>query len=62
MESYLNLFDSQNNKIYLFDENLKSIKGFPISSEENADFIFDKKRIGFSLKIDSKKIIYQSIK
>ena len=61
-KSYLNLFDSQNNKIYLFDENLKSIKGFPISSEENADFIFDKKRIGFSLKIDSKKIIYQSIK
>ena len=61
-KSYLNLFDSENNKIYLFDENLKSIKGFPISSEENADFIFDKKRIGFSLKIDSKKIIYQSIK
>ncbi len=61
-KSYLNLFDSQNNKIYLFDENLKSIKGFPISSEENADFIFDKKRIGFSLKIDGKKIIYQSVK
>ena len=61
-KSYLNLFDSQNNKIYLFDENLKSIKGFPISSEENAYFIFDKKRIGFSLKIDSKKIIYQSVK
>ena len=29
-KSYLNLIDSQNKKRYLFDEHLKSLRGFPI--------------------------------
>ncbi len=57
--SYINIFDSQNNKIYLFDNNLNIIKGFPILSKSNADFIFDKSGIGFSIKTTNNKIKYQ---
>ena len=41
-KSFINIFDSQNNKIYLFDNELNLIKGFPIKSKNNADFIFEK--------------------
>ena len=33
-KTYVNIFDSQNNKIYLFDKELNFIKGFPISSKD----------------------------
>ncbi len=60
--SYVNIFDSQNNKIYLFDNNLNIIKGFPILSENNADFIFDKSVIEFSIKTSNNKIKYQVVR
>ena len=61
-KTYLNIFDSQNNKTYLFDNDLNLIKGFPISSIENANFIIDKSVIEFSTKTESKKIKYQFVK
>ena len=61
-KTYLNLFDSQNNKTYLFDNDLNLIKGFPISSIENANFIIDKNVIEFSAKTESKEIKYQFVK
>jgi len=61
-KTYLNIFDSQNNKTYLFDNELNLIKGFPISSIENANFIIDKSGIEFSTKTESKKIKYQLVK
>ena len=61
-ETYVNIFDSQNNKIYLFDKELNLIKGFPISSEDNAHFLIDKKGIEFSTKTENKNIQYQSVK
>lgn len=60
--SYLNIFDSQNNKIYLFDDELNLVKGFPVFSEENGDFIIDKKRIEFCIKTENKQIKFQSVK
>lgn len=61
-KSFINIFDSQNNKIYLFDNELNLIKGFPIKSKNNADFIFEKNAIEFSIKTNSKNIKYQKIK
>ena len=61
-ETYVNIFDSQNNKIYLFDKELNLIKGFPISSKDNAYFLIDKKGIEFSTKTENKNIQYQSVK
>ena len=61
-KSFVNIFDSQNNKIYLFDNELNLIKGFPIKSKNNADFIFEKNAIEFSIKTKSKNIKYQTIK
>ena len=61
-KSFINIFDSQNNKIYLFDNELNLIKGFPIKSKNNADFIFEKNAIEFSIKTKSKNIKYQMIK
>ena len=61
-KSFINIFDSQNNKIYLFDNELNLIKGFPIKSKNNADFIFEKNSIEFSIKTNLKNIKYQTIK
>tara|TARA_S200000501_G_scaffold120938_1_gene113784 strand:- start:13472 stop:15340 length:1869 start_codon:yes stop_codon:yes gene_type:complete len=61
-KSFINIFDSQNNKIYLFDNELNLIQGFPIKSKNNADFIFEKNAIEFSIKTNSKNIKYQTIK
>ena len=61
-KSFINIFDSQNNKIYLFDNKLNLIKGFPIKSKNNADFIFEKNAIEFSIKTNFKNIKYQTIK
>jgi len=61
-KTYVNIFDSQNNKIYLFDNELNLINGFPISSKDNAHFIIDKKGIEFSTKTENKNIQYQSVK
>ena len=61
-KTYVNIFDSQNNKIYLFDKELNLIKGFPISSNENAHFIIEKKGLEFSTITENKKIQYKSVK
>ena len=61
-KTYVNIFDSQNNKIYLFDKELNLIKGFPIYSIDNAHFLIDKKGIEFSTKTENKNIQYQSVK
>jgi hypothetical protein len=61
-KTYVNIFDSQNNKIYLFDKELNLIKGFPISSKENAHFIIEKKGIEFSMITENKKIQHKSVK
>ena len=49
-KAYVNIFDSQNNKIYLFDKELDLIKGFSISSKDNAHFLIDKKELNFQQK------------
>ncbi len=61
-KSYVNIFDSENNKVYLFDEGLKLINGFPISSIQNADFSISSEGIEFSKKTESKKFTYQTVK
>ena len=61
-KTYVNIFDSQNNKIYLFDKELNLIKGFPISSRENAHFMIDKSSIEFTTLTENKNIQYQSVK
>ena len=61
-KSYVNIFDSENNKVYLFDEGLKLINGFPISSIQNADFSISNEGIEFSKKTESKKFTYQTVK
>ena len=61
-KSYVNIFDSENNKVYLFDEGLKLINGFPISSIQNADFSISSEGIEFSKRTESKKFTYQTVK
>ena len=61
-KSYVNIFDSENNKVYLFDEGLKLINGFPISSIQNADFSISSEGIEFSKRTENKKFTYQTVK
>ena len=61
-KTYINIFDSQNNKIYLFDSELNMIKGFPISSRKNANFMIDKSSIEFTTLTENKNIRYQIVK
>ncbi len=61
-KSYVNIFDSENNKVYLFDEGLKLINGFPVSSIQNADFSISSEGIEFSKRTESKKFTYQTVK
>ena len=58
----INVFDSQNNKLYLFDNELNMVKGFPVSSDSNANFILDNNKIEFSVISNSKKIKYFLLK
>ena len=58
----VNIFDSQNNKIYLFNNELNLINGFPISSNENAHFIIDKSSIEFTTLTENKNIRYQIVR
>ena len=58
----INIYDSQNNKLYLFDDEINTVKGFPILADANASFILDNDKIEFSVISDSKKIKYLLIK
>ena len=58
----INIYDSQNNKLYLFDNEINTVKGFPILADANASFILENNKIEFSVISDSKKIKYFLIK
>ena len=58
----INIYDSQNNKLYLFDDEINSVKGFPILTDANASFILENNKIEFSVISDSKKIKYFLLK
>ena len=58
----INIYDSQNNKLYLFDDEINSVKGFPILTDANANFILENNKIEFSVISDSKKIKYFLLK
>ena len=58
----INIYDSQNNKLYLFDDEINTVKGFPILADANASFIFENNKIEFSVISDSKKIKYLLLK
>ena len=58
----LNIYDSQNNKLYLFDDEINTVKGFPILADANASFILENNKIEFSVISDSKKIKYFLLK
>ena len=58
----INVFDSQNNKLYLFDDEINIVKGFPVLADANASFILDNDKIEFSVISDSKKIKYFLVK
>ena len=58
----INIYDSQNNKLYLFDNEIKTVKGFPILADANASFILENNKIEFSVISDSKKIKYFLLK
>ena len=60
--TFINIFDSQNKKLYLFDDEVNIIKGFPILADTNANFILENNKIEFSVISDSKKIKYFLIK
>ena len=61
-QNFVNIFDSQNKKVYLFDSLLNLIEGFPISSDQNANFSIKTDKIEFSVRENSKKIKYYSVK
>ena len=58
----INIYDSQNNKLYLFDNEINTVKGFPILADANASFILENNKIEFSVISDSKKIKYFLLK
>ena len=60
--TFINIYDSQNNKLYLFDDEINTVKGFPILSDANASFILENNKIEFSVISDSKKIKYFLLK
>lgn len=61
-QNFVNIFDSQNKKVYLFDNLLNLIEGFPISSDQNANFSIKTDKIEFSVRENGKKIKYYSVK
>ena len=58
----INIYDSQNNKLYLFDDEINTVKGFPILADANASFILENNKIEFSVISDTKKIKYFLLK
>ena len=60
--TFINIFDSQNKKLYLFDDEINIIKGFPILFDANASFILENNKIEFSVISDAKKIKYFLLK
>ena len=59
---FINIFDSQNNSIYAFDNNLNLIKGFPKSSIFNGDFDISNNDIEFSFISENNQLEYHLIK
>ena len=49
-------------KLILFDDEINTVKGFPILTDANASFIFENNKIEFSVISDSKKIKYFLLK
>ena len=62
LDALINVFDSQNNKLYLFDDEINIVKGFPVLADANANFILENSKIEFSVISDSKKIKYFLVK
>ena len=60
--TFINIFDSQNKKLYLFDDEVNTINGFPILADADASFILENNKIEFSVISDSKKIKYFLLK
>lgn len=58
----INIFDSQNNNIYAFDNNLNLIDGFPIYSIFNGDFDISNNQIEFSFISDNNELEYHLVK
>ena len=58
----INIFDSQNNNIYAFDNHLNLIGGFPKSSTFNGDFDISNNEIEFSFISDNNELEYHLVK
>ena len=58
----INIFDSQNNNIYAFDNNLNLIDGFPKYSIFNGDFDISNNQIEFSFISDNNELEYHLVK
>ena len=49
----ISLFDSQNNKSYLFDKNLNLIDGFPINSNSEINYKINNGNLEYAFKVDN---------
>ena len=58
----INIFESQNNNIYAFDNHLNLIGGFPKSSKFNGDFDISNNEIEFSFISDNNELEYHLVK
>ena len=52
----ISLFDSQNNKSYLFDKNLNLINGFPINSNSEINYKINNGNLEYAFKVDNSTI------
>ena len=52
----ISLFDSQNNKSYLFDKNLNLIDGFPINSNSEINYKINNGNLEYAFKVDNSTI------
>lgn len=59
---FINIFDSQNNSIYAFDNNLNLIEGFPKSSIFNGDFDISNNDFEFSFITENNQLEYHLVK
>ena len=52
----ISLFDSQNNKSYLFDKNLNLIDGFPVNSNSEINYKINNGNLEYAFRIDNNTI------
>ena len=52
----IGLFDSQNNKSYLFDKNLNLIDGFPLKSNSDINYKINNGNLEYAFKVDNNTI------